>query len=317
MAYTRRHGVVRSLIKVTDIAHIPYQKILFHEDEGYKLTFEVEEDYVYSDRDDEMLNANDDDKDKEKNGKKDDKYNDNKLGTDGGGKATNDQTSKRGGGVIINAPNIRNAASLPSMKFGSFSDKEGSMVEKEGTVLATSTCRRLFSSPVLQQISEETVVHVPAPASAATVPPTEKTENTLTASMPSSAEIVPLHEGPNRALANAAVPEGVQLMPVMTVASDVTEDMRSLSAAIGVGAGTSLRADPSAAITGAGRQTQLAEAIMEIAKFPCSEGDRRSPVSAQRHASGAPVPSSPRKSSPTSPNGSAPLAGAHAMGGAG
>jgi hypothetical protein len=57
--------VVRSLIKVTDIAHIPYQKIVFYEDEGYKLTFEVEEDFIPVDEDEDMLNAQDGNDDKE------------------------------------------------------------------------------------------------------------------------------------------------------------------------------------------------------------------------------------------------------------
>jgi hypothetical protein len=37
---------VRSLIKVLDIANSPYQKDIFYENEGYTLTFELEENFM-------------------------------------------------------------------------------------------------------------------------------------------------------------------------------------------------------------------------------------------------------------------------------
>ncbi|KAM0821999.1 hypothetical protein ACQ4PT_071800 [Festuca glaucescens] len=60
MAYTRAHGVVRALVKVVDITKIPYKKLIFHEDEGYYLTIEIEDDAAMSEDDDP---PNGDDKD--------------------------------------------------------------------------------------------------------------------------------------------------------------------------------------------------------------------------------------------------------------
>jgi hypothetical protein len=51
MAYTRENGVVRALVKVIDIASIPYKKLVFHEDEGYYLTFEIEDETAMSEDD--------------------------------------------------------------------------------------------------------------------------------------------------------------------------------------------------------------------------------------------------------------------------
>jgi hypothetical protein len=48
MAYTREYGVVRALVKVIDIASIPYKKLFFYEDEGYDLTFEIEDETAMS-----------------------------------------------------------------------------------------------------------------------------------------------------------------------------------------------------------------------------------------------------------------------------
>ena len=57
MPYTRRHGVVRSLIKVLDIAHIPYKKNIFYKDDGYTATFELEEEGNAYGEDEDMDDA--------------------------------------------------------------------------------------------------------------------------------------------------------------------------------------------------------------------------------------------------------------------
>ncbi|KAM0860535.1 hypothetical protein ACQ4PT_046486 [Festuca glaucescens] len=51
MAYTRENGVVRALVKVSYIASILYKKVIFHEDEGYYLTFEIEDETAMSEDD--------------------------------------------------------------------------------------------------------------------------------------------------------------------------------------------------------------------------------------------------------------------------
>jgi hypothetical protein len=76
MAYTRRHGVARSLIKVIDVAHIPYQKDIYFEDESYRLTFEIEDNDSLSDGDDMVVDGQNKEKDKEDEEKKEDKSKD-------------------------------------------------------------------------------------------------------------------------------------------------------------------------------------------------------------------------------------------------
>jgi hypothetical protein len=44
MAYTRRHEVVRALVRVTDISMIPYSKVIMYKGDGYKLEFEIDMD---------------------------------------------------------------------------------------------------------------------------------------------------------------------------------------------------------------------------------------------------------------------------------
>jgi hypothetical protein len=82
MAYTREYGVVKALVKVVDIASIPYKKLIFHEDEGYYLTFEIEEE-VDMVEDDDPTNGDDKDfnsREKEQEKRKDPKGDNSKNG---------------------------------------------------------------------------------------------------------------------------------------------------------------------------------------------------------------------------------------------
>ncbi|KAM0884395.1 hypothetical protein ACQ4PT_030998 [Festuca glaucescens] len=82
MAYTREYGVVRALVKVVDVASIPYKKLIFHEDEGYYLTFEIEEE-VDMVEDDGPTNGDDKDfnsREKEHEKRKDPKGDNSKNG---------------------------------------------------------------------------------------------------------------------------------------------------------------------------------------------------------------------------------------------
>ncbi|KAM0902390.1 hypothetical protein ACQ4PT_019410 [Festuca glaucescens] len=133
-------------------------------DEGYKLTFEVEEDFIPVDEDEDMLNAQDGDDDKEDESRNAEQSKDKNSNNKRSGNQTSASSPKRSG-VIINAPNVWTTGLEPNMRFGSFSDRWADQVEKAETVHSTggasSACRRLFSSAGDQRTSdvaqEETV----------------------------------------------------------------------------------------------------------------------------------------------------------------
>ena len=139
MPYTNWHGVVRSLIKVVDIAHIPYKKNYVYKDEGYTLTFELEDDVSYGE-DEEMDDANlkdDDGKDDQGNEKKSLKDLADSQNLDKSGQKSAAKTG--GGGVSFSAPIMQTTLLSPSIQFGSFSNKWADMVE-EVPSLVTSVC---------------------------------------------------------------------------------------------------------------------------------------------------------------------------------
>ncbi|KAM0836875.1 hypothetical protein ACQ4PT_062008 [Festuca glaucescens] len=146
MAYTRRHGVVRSLVKVVDIAHIPYQKEFWYDDEGYILTIEVEDYDMAIDGDDpkddsEHDDGNDDAENKEKN--KDADHSEDMSKSD---KKNEGSQKSKSGGVIINAVGARTVPLHYNIPFGSFSSV---LVHGKDhhTDVSPNTCRRLFSTP--------------------------------------------------------------------------------------------------------------------------------------------------------------------------
>jgi hypothetical protein len=124
MAYTRRHGVVRSLVKVVDIAHIPYQKEFWHEDECYLLTIELEEYDMAIDGEETNLSP------KENDGNDDTGNNDNNTQSGStkdkpnSGKQTEKHSdgskNNRSGGVIFNAPGAHTVNLDTAISFGSF-----------------------------------------------------------------------------------------------------------------------------------------------------------------------------------------------------
>ncbi|KAK1699062.1 hypothetical protein QYE76_015759 [Lolium multiflorum] len=151
MTYTRRHGVVRSLVKVVDIAHIPYQKEFWHEDECYLLTIELEEYDMAIDGEETNLSpkeddGNDDTGNNDKNtqsGSTKDKPNSDKQTE----KHNDGSKNNKSGGVIINAPGAHTVNLDTAISFGSFCntkvhDKE---TPKDGDV--PTSCRRLFRTP--------------------------------------------------------------------------------------------------------------------------------------------------------------------------
>ncbi|KAM0916990.1 hypothetical protein ACQ4PT_009824 [Festuca glaucescens] len=151
MAYTRRHGVVRSLVKVVDIALIPYQKEFWHEDECYLLTIELEEYDMAIDgeepnlspkKDDGNDDAGNNDKNTQSGSTKDKPNSDKQTEKHNDGSKTN-----KSGGVIINAPGAHTVNLDTAISFGSFCntkvhDKE---ISKDGDV--PTSCRRLFRTP--------------------------------------------------------------------------------------------------------------------------------------------------------------------------
>ncbi|KAM0851550.1 hypothetical protein ACQ4PT_052351 [Festuca glaucescens] len=151
MAYTRCHGVVRSLVKVVDIVHIPYQKEFWHEDECYLLTIELEEYDMAIDGEEPNLSpkkddGNDDAGNNDKNtqsGSTKDKPNSDKLTE----KQNDGSKNNKSGGVIINAPGAHTVNLDTAISFGSFSDTKvhDKEIPKEGDV--PTTCRRLFRTP--------------------------------------------------------------------------------------------------------------------------------------------------------------------------
>jgi hypothetical protein len=151
MAYSRRHGVVRSLVKVVDIAHIPYQKEIWHEDECYVLTIELEEYDMAIDGDDPK-DGPEDGNGNEGAGKEDNGSQSNhNLDRSKSNKVVdkkNETTKSAKGGVIINAPGARTVPMDMDIPFGSFSSRNtlpvGNDLSMEGA--PPSTCRRLFQS---------------------------------------------------------------------------------------------------------------------------------------------------------------------------
>jgi hypothetical protein len=130
-----------------DIAHIPYQKDIFFEDEGYTLTFELEDNFMPIDGDDPTDGSGKDNGDgddtgnwekKSKEEKSFDKAKEGSLNSDS-------QTNKRSG-VINNTLGARSVLLHPSLSFGSFSNRWADLVEEEQVkdVVSSSACRHLF-----------------------------------------------------------------------------------------------------------------------------------------------------------------------------
>jgi hypothetical protein len=134
MAYTRRHGVVRSLVKVVDIAHIPYQKEFWHEDECYLLTIELEEYDMAIDGDELNANPNKDDGNDDsgntdkntKSGSTQDKSNSAENKNE---KQNDGSKNHKSGGVIINAPGAHTVTLDTSISFGVLFLLQKSMVK--------------------------------------------------------------------------------------------------------------------------------------------------------------------------------------------
>jgi hypothetical protein len=80
MAYTRRHGIIRILVRVMCIASIPYQKDIMFMDEGYKLTIELEDLAPLPKEDDDMPQAPNDHDGENGGGNKDVKHSDDRDG---------------------------------------------------------------------------------------------------------------------------------------------------------------------------------------------------------------------------------------------
>jgi hypothetical protein len=178
MAYTRKHGVVRSLIKVLDIAHIPYQKDIFFEDEGYTLTFELEDNFMPIDGDDPTDGSGKDNGDGDDTGNREKKSNEEKSShmAKEGSLNSDSQTNKRSG-VINNTLGARSVLLHPSLSFGYFSNRWADLVKEEQVkdVVSSSACRNLFEETEEVHVSmpskvfkEGSILEGPGPVSLAT-----------------------------------------------------------------------------------------------------------------------------------------------------